>query len=164
LQGRTKSSTREEENLQLQLKERKKQEEILWRQKSIVQWFKEGERNTKFFHRSMMHRRYINIITKLEYAQGNHILDHAGIESQLVSYYKDLLSKPIMDRTQAIKKITQYIPSLIILEHNESLMRPITQEEVDQAVKEMAMGKARGLDGFTKEFFHYYWSTIREEV
>jgi hypothetical protein len=73
-------SAREEENLQEELEERQKQEEILWRQKSRVQWLKEGERNTKFFHRSMVHRRYINRITKLEDAQGNHIMDHAGIE------------------------------------------------------------------------------------
>jgi len=34
----------EEEKLQAQLEERKKQEEILWRQKSRVQWLKEGEK------------------------------------------------------------------------------------------------------------------------
>jgi hypothetical protein len=43
-------------------------------------------------------------------------------------------------------------------------MRPITQEEVDQAVKEMPLGKAPGSDGFTTQFFHYCWSLIREEV
>jgi hypothetical protein len=43
-------------------------------------------------------------------------------------------------------------------------MRPITQEEVDQAVKEMPLGKAPGPDGFTTKFFHYCWSMIKEEV
>jgi hypothetical protein len=64
---------REEEELKEKLEERKEQEEILWRQKSRVQWLKEGEKNTKFFHRSMVHRRYINIITQLEDNQGNPI-------------------------------------------------------------------------------------------
>jgi hypothetical protein len=41
-------------------------EEISWRQKSRIQWLKEGEKTTKFFHRSMIHRRFINCITKLE--------------------------------------------------------------------------------------------------
>ena len=41
------------------------QEEIFWRQKSIVQWNKEGERNTKFFHKSTMEHRAHNRIAKL---------------------------------------------------------------------------------------------------
>jgi hypothetical protein len=99
---------------------------------------------------------------KLEDAQGNHIMDHASIEDELVNYYKDLLSEPIRDKTQAIRKITRHIPSLITKEQNESLMRSITQEEVDQAVKEMPLGKTLGPDGFTTYFFHYCWSMIWE--
>jgi hypothetical protein len=91
-------------------------------------------------------------------------LDHAGIETELIRYYKYILSEPIMDKIEAINKITQHIPSLITLEQNSALMRPITQEEADQPVKEMPMGKAHGHDGFTMEFFHYCWSMIREEV
>jgi hypothetical protein len=47
---------KEEEELQVQLEKRRKKEEILWRQKSRVQWLKEGEKNTKFFHITMIHR------------------------------------------------------------------------------------------------------------
>jgi hypothetical protein len=35
---------------------------------------------------------------------------------------------------------------------------------VDQAVKEMPLGKAPGPDGFTTDFFHLCWPMIREEV
>lgn len=38
------------------------QEEIFWRQKSWIQWLKEGERNTKFFHRSTLANRAHNKI------------------------------------------------------------------------------------------------------
>jgi hypothetical protein len=81
-----------------------------------------------------------------------------------MNYYKDLLMEPLRDRMSAISKITRHIPSLITKEQNETLMRPITQEEVDQAVKEMPLGKSPGPNGFTTNFFHYCWSMIREEV
>ena len=35
-------------------------------------------------------------------------------------------------------------------------MRYIMQEEVDQAVKDMSLGKSPCLEGFTMESFHHY--------
>jgi hypothetical protein len=47
-----------------------KQEEIFWRQKSRVQWLKEGERNTRFFHRSTMANRAHNRISSIKDEEG----------------------------------------------------------------------------------------------
>jgi hypothetical protein len=69
-----------------------------------------------------------------------------------------------VDRTSAIKRVTQNIPTIITQEHNEALITPITQEEVDQAIQELPTGKAPGRDGFTIYFFHSYWPMLREEV
>jgi hypothetical protein len=43
-------------------------------------------------------------------------------------------------------------------------MQPITQEEVDQALKDTPINKSPGPDGFTTDFFHHCWAMIREEV
>ena len=43
-------------------------------------------------------------------------------------------------------------------------MSPISQDEVDQATKEMTLGKYPGLDGFRTYFFHHCWSLVKEEV
>jgi len=73
----------------------------------------------------MIHRHCINRIKKLEDSRGNTLLDHADIEEDLVTYYKELLSEPPFDRTPSIHRITQHIPTLITHEKNRSLMRPI---------------------------------------
>jgi len=83
---------------------------------------------------------------------------------EINNYYKDILIETSEDRTVEIRWITSHIPSLVTSEQNETLMRPITQEEVDQAVKEMPLGKAPSPDGFTINFFHHCWDLIREEV
>jgi exonuclease III len=162
--ARTVELMKEEEKLQMQLEQRRKQEEILWRQKSRVQWLKEGEKNTKFFHRTMIHRRHINRITHLEDEQGNLIREHAHIEEELNRYYQNLLTESKEDRNEAITRVTSHIPSLITPEQNVALIRPITQEEVDQAVKDMPPGKSPGPDGFTTDFFHHCWDIIRKDV
>jgi hypothetical protein len=115
--GYTITQQQEESELKRKLEERHKQEEILWRQKSWVQWLNEGEKNTKFFHRSMIHRRLINRITKLDDSQGNTLLTHQEITHELTNFYKDLLLEPKVDRTSAIERVTQNIPTIITQEH-----------------------------------------------
>jgi hypothetical protein len=113
---------KEEEELQPQLEERRTQEEILWRKKSRVQWLKEGEKNTKFFHRAMVHRRLINKITHLEDGQGNPIREYTQIEAELNNYYRDLLTETKEDRSAAIMRVTSHIPSMVTPEQNAALM------------------------------------------
>jgi hypothetical protein len=82
----------------------------------------------------------------LENEQGHSILDHAGIEHELINYYKSLLTEPSPNHTTAIDKITRHIPNIINAYQNATLLCQISIEEVDQAVKEMPIGKAPGLD------------------
>jgi hypothetical protein len=56
LQGVTEDLKKHETLLNNHLAKRRAQEEILWRQKYRIQWLKEGEKNTKLFHTSMVQR------------------------------------------------------------------------------------------------------------
>jgi hypothetical protein len=82
----------------------------------------------------------------------------------MLSYYKNLLMEPPTDHLQAINSILKKILNEVTKEKNEALMIPITQEEVDQSLKDTPLGKSPRPDGFTSNFFHYCWGIIRKDV
>ncbi|XP_050233102.1 uncharacterized protein LOC126681599 [Mercurialis annua] len=67
-------------------------EENIYRQKSRAQWIELGDLNTKFFHRSLMKRQSMNIITQLN-VDGVIIRDHEMIRNKIMCYYTELLGK-----------------------------------------------------------------------
>ena len=163
-QGFTDKLKDQEHKVNQQMADRKRQEEILWKQKSHVQWLKEGERNTKFFHRATIQRRHSNKITHLITEDGETLHSHDDLETHLVNYFQDLLTEPIPDRSAAITRITRCIPTLVTQEQNDALLRPFTIEEVYQALQDTPKSKDPGPEGFTSDFFHYCWPMIRTEV
>lgn len=54
------------DNLKRKLDDAYKEEEMCWSQKARVQWLAEGNKNTKFFHASVVQRRNGNRIDQLE--------------------------------------------------------------------------------------------------
>jgi len=72
-------STAQEKSLTQQWHDRCRQEEILWKQKSRVQWMKEGEQNTKFFHRSALDYRSANRILEMRNREGETLKNHNDI-------------------------------------------------------------------------------------
>ena len=60
-----------EKDLLLQLDARETQEEIFWKQKSRVKWIHKGEKNTKFFHNSVVYNRLRSKIHKIKKLDGS---------------------------------------------------------------------------------------------
>jgi len=112
----------------------------------------------------MVQHRHTNRITHLVSDQGLEIQQHTNIEKVLLSFYKNLLTEPPIDRSVVIDSILKHIPKEVTKEKNEVLMSHITQEEVYQALKDTPLDKALGSDGFASDFSHHCWNIIREEV
>jgi len=74
--GHTIWTLEQEKRINTQLEERRKQEEIHWRKKSRIRWLKEGERNTKFFHRTIVQRRMHYNISFIQNQEGARLEKH----------------------------------------------------------------------------------------
>ena len=89
---------------------------------------------------------------------------HKEIEKSLVQHFQDIAKEPEVDRSKAIQRILRHIPILVVEEHNQNLRKPITPEEVDQAVQEMPNEKAPRPDGFTMDLFKACWEVVKQDI
>eukprot|EP00253_Pinus_taeda_P017956 PITA_17956 len=164
MEGRTEDRVHQEQILWTEIETRRQQEETLWRQKSRNRWLKEGEKNTKFFHRSTIQRRMHNNIAFISNRQGEKLEKHEEMEKEFQEHFHEILKEPPESRDQAIKKITQLIPKIITEDHNKQLLQSISMKEVEEAMSQIKDGKAPGPDGFTAIFFHEFWELVSTEV
>jgi len=164
LEGRTEELADKEHSLWTELEARRLQEEILWRQKSRIRWLKEGEKNTKFFHRSIIQRRMHNNIAFINNSQGDRLEKHEDIEKEFKEYFQEALKEQTGSRSSAIRSVTQHIPKIITEDQNQNLLKQVSMQEVEEAMAQLKDGKAPGPDGFTSNFFHESWDLISTEV
>ena len=86
------------ENLSQLRKQKKKvndllqKQEIMWRQRFRVDWLREGDQNTKFFHGQATMRKRKNKISKLKNSNGDWVYDHEEIERMANDYYSELFT------------------------------------------------------------------------
>lgn len=101
-EGRTEDYAQQEKSLLTKIETRRKQEEMLWRQKSKVRWLKDGEKNTKFFHRTTVQRRMHNHIAFINNKQGERLEKHEEMEQEFKEHFQDIFKESPGSRTPTI--------------------------------------------------------------
>eukprot|EP00253_Pinus_taeda_P007518 PITA_07518 len=163
-EGFDKNRNEQVEKYHLEWEKLCKQEEIFWKQKPRVQWLKEGERNTKFFHRSTNANRTHNRISSIKNEDGQIQKTHEEIEAVLVKHFSGIAQEDILVREPFIKYFTNHIPKLVTREENDNLNKTVTKKEVSEVLKEMQNGKAPSPDGFNVDFFKICWNIVRKDI
>ncbi|KAL0011411.1 hypothetical protein SO802_006519 [Lithocarpus litseifolius] len=134
-------------------------EEISWRQKSRMLYIKEGDNNTKFFHKVANSRRRFNHLSMLE-VDGVIYEEESEVAAQVVQFYKDLY-----------RETEEWRPFVEGLEFDQLdglergwLERRFEKEEILAAIKELGGDKAPGPDGFSMAFFQQCWRIVEQDV
>ncbi|XP_010229884.1 uncharacterized protein LOC100821562 [Brachypodium distachyon] len=137
------------------------QEELLWMQRSRIDWIKAGDRNTKFFHQKAVWRVKKNKIVRLCDANDSWVKDAPALEKITIEYFQNIFSK---DVNLSPHPIVDILEEKISDEMNNQLCREFTREEILDALFQIGLLKAPGLDGFPARFYQRNWVVLREDV
>lgn len=88
-----------EMNLSTELDECLAREELLWKQRSRMDWLKEGDKNTTFFKMKATQRKAKKFVKFLKMEDGSIVTNSKVIIDEFSNYYKDLLQEEINQDT-----------------------------------------------------------------
>lgn len=138
-----------------------KEEEQFWLQRSRIQWLKEGDRNTGFFHAATRQRRLINTISVIEDEDGKEVYEDDQIGSVIADYFTSIFST---NNNQDFAKLEGVLTCKVTEEMNRYLVLIPSDSEIKEAAFSINSSKAPGPDGFSAKFYHSYWHIIGADV
>ena len=134
--------------------------------RSKAKYVEEGEKNSKYFL-NMEKWNYNNKYMKsVMNSEGLTINNPTKILEEQVSFFQNLYSSRVKlgSKTKQLRK--EFLQNIQIpkLVPNEqvTLSQPITIKEITNALKDMANDKTPDLDGFTTNFYKFFWPNIKE--
>uniref|UniRef100_A0A2N9J5V1 Reverse transcriptase domain-containing protein n=1 Tax=Fagus sylvatica TaxID=28930 RepID=A0A2N9J5V1_FAGSY len=130
-----------------------------WRQKSRVQWLKEGDNNMKFFHKIANSNRRRNYMEKIEVGGTTYHSD-SDIRDNVVQFYESLYTEK-----ENWRPFVADLPFSVIEDSDRALLDSrFDREEIIQVVKDLQEDKSPGPDGFNMAFFQKCWSVVESDV
>ena len=131
----------------------------MWRQRSREVWLKEGDKNTRFFHKITNSHRKHNDITRLK-INGVWFREGHGLQQGIVDGFQTLLTDPLDWRAN--------LEGLVIskLEEREAISLELSfmEEEVVSALRELNGEKALEPDVYTTAVWQFSWDIVKDEV
>lgn len=135
-------------------------QEDYWKQRAKNFWLREGDCNTRFFHRFASGRRKNNGFQRIKDANGIWQETPEAIHGVVEEYFSQLFTSSNVDGNLSDREDIQKISET----ENEELIAPITAEEVKTAVFSMHPDKFPGPDGFNPAFFQSFWNVVGMDV
>lgn len=132
-------------------------EGILWFQKSRLNWFLHGDRNTKYFHSCTISRRRMNKLDSLKIDGEECCFDSKSLEQHFIGFFQTFysLEYTVSGSFPCMGKFPE-----LLKEERDILINEVSMEEVRRASFVMAPLKAPGVNGFHAKFYQEQWGTV----
>ena len=136
------------------------QEDLYWRQRAKIHWYKDGDLNTKFFHSSATARKKVNKISSLETDDGLRVTDEVRMANVAKNYFHELFQAKDSVRAPVLDTLRQVVTE----EDNIKLTAPFQIKEFKEAMFSMQSDKCPGPDGFNPGFYQHFWQICSPDI
>nr|XP_009782875.1 PREDICTED: uncharacterized protein LOC104231559 [Nicotiana sylvestris] len=127
-------------------------EEKYWQQKEGMTWFKEGDRNTKFFHAQVRGRRKRLQLNRIQNSGGTWIEEEQEIAEKAIKFYEEQFTEAA---TPLSFDIIEHVPNLVNTEQNAELIKQPTKEEVKVPVLGLNGDSAGGARWYDRQILSF---------
>lgn len=146
---------------QLDLQQALSFEESYWKDKSRLKWLTQGDRNTRFFHRTAQMKKVSKQMSSLRHGDSI-LLEPAEIENRVISYFTELFASSNSCTDNGL--IEKVVPQLVSADDNIMLTCEPSAEEIKVAVFSLNKDSAPGPDGYGGGFFQAFWDNVGMDV
>ncbi|GKE83280.1 RNA-directed DNA polymerase, eukaryota, reverse transcriptase zinc-binding domain protein [Tanacetum coccineum] len=135
-------------------------EELLLKQKSKIQWLKEGDFNSAYFHNMVKGR----VKSRIEsvYDEDGNMFHNDDMAAKFVDHFKKCFGK--CDVVYPIEDHENMFTKKLDPETAEELVILVSDDEFKKALFDIEDNKASGPDGYTSKFFKNAWSVVGKDT
>ncbi|XP_019258738.1 PREDICTED: uncharacterized protein LOC109236955 [Nicotiana attenuata] len=137
-------------------------QESLMKQKAKINWFKDGDCNTSYFHSILRDRRRRLQLHRMKNHRDRWIQGEDKIAKAAVKHFKSFFN--LNQQPSVSNDMLNCIPNLTTEENNERLTIMPLEEEIKDTVFSMSIESSAGPDGFNRKFFQATWDIIKQDI
>ena len=134
--------------------------------RSKVRWYDEGERNTRYFFNLENRCQSKKNIDKLKIDDNTFIYDQFAILDKQKQFYESIYQSRENDNNNSQESVFFKAENITPLSLDDQLLcdGPITDAECINAINGFTKDKTPGTDGFSAEFYKFFWPELRAEM
>nr|GEV07572.1 hypothetical protein [Tanacetum cinerariifolium] len=135
-------------------------EELFLRQKAKIDWLREGDSNSAYFHKVVkihVSQSRIDVVSNSDGVlfENDHVLE------AFVAHYEVFLGHPGM---VSVLNVTDLFVTSLDVNNANDMIRMVSDTKIKNTIFSMGNEKSPGLDGFTTAFFKEAWDIVGKDV